>query len=440
MKSLNLILLLAELRKPSSRRYKCSLTVVYAKYFGSNGRTLLATTNYGKEQTRSQWRKKLGRSPGKQLQLILQQQQHQQTLALQQQLFEIILGRLFTQPENKKSIYNADNGAVMDISEAYPVEGSNPYILGGKCNIGKLSGSQQDNIVLNAHEVVIIPDDQEPVPVDEAQSPELNETLPVLSSSENKLQLEQNCGSRDISQESYGDSYSENNWSNTMNPIVPNVTENHWKTEIYIEPIYPIFNDNIPDMGSHNNAHNFDEISYKNEGSMSAESNDGQKFNLILLDVDFPNDPLSTNEIPNESENNASEEPNSDFKLKVVHYHLVISSGFSIQCEKHGLNKVLLIRTNQLPAEEEIRKRRWKWIGHTLRKSSNCITSQALNWNREGKRKSGRPKNTLCWEIESDMERMNNNWKELESIAQDRVGWRMLVVGLCSFTRSNRCK
>ncbi|VDP47412.1 unnamed protein product [Schistosoma margrebowiei] len=32
-------------------------------------------------------------------------------------------------------------------------------------------------------------------------------------------------------------------------------------------------------------------------------------------------------------------------------------------------------RTNQLPAEEEIRKRRWKWIGLTLRKSSNCITS-----------------------------------------------------------------
>ncbi|VDO55696.1 unnamed protein product [Schistosoma margrebowiei] len=33
-----------------------------------------------------------------------------------------------------------------------------------------------------------------------------------------------------------------------------------------------------------------------------------------------------------------------------------------------------------------------------------------------------------------------NNWKELERIAQDRVGWRMLVSGLCPFTRSNRCK
>ncbi|CAH8650385.1 unnamed protein product [Schistosoma mattheei] len=85
-------------------------------------------------------------------------------------------------------------------------------------------------------------------------------------------------------------------------------------------------------------------------------------------------------------------------------------------------NSLLWERTNQLPAEEEIRKRRWKWIGHTLRKSSNCITRQALTWNPEGKRKRGRPKNTLHWEIEADMKRMNNNWKELERIAQDRVG------------------
>ncbi|CAH8678058.1 unnamed protein product [Schistosoma haematobium] len=103
-------------------------------------------------------------------------------------------------------------------------------------------------------------------------------------------------------------------------------------------------------------------------------------------------------------------------------------------------NSLVWERTNQLPAEEEIRKRRWKWIGHTLRKSSNCITRQALTWNPEGKRKRGRPKNTLRRIIEADMKRMNYNWKELERIAQDRVGWRMLVSDLCSFTRSNRCK
>ncbi|VDP31614.1 unnamed protein product [Schistosoma margrebowiei] len=65
--------------------------------------------------------------------------------------------------------------------------------------------------------------------------------------------------------------------------------------------------------------------------------------------------------------------------------------------------------------------------GHTLRKSSNCITRQALTWNPEGKRKTGRPKNTLRRIIEVDMKRINNDWKELKRIVQDRVGWRMLL-------------
>ncbi|VDO71336.1 unnamed protein product [Schistosoma margrebowiei] len=103
-------------------------------------------------------------------------------------------------------------------------------------------------------------------------------------------------------------------------------------------------------------------------------------------------------------------------------------------------NSLLWEGTNQLPAEEEIRKRRWKWMGHTLRKSSNCVTRQALTRNPEGKRKRGRPKNTLRRIIEADMKRMNRNWKELIRIAQDRGGWRMPVSGLCSFTRSNRYK
>ncbi|VDO58186.1 unnamed protein product [Schistosoma margrebowiei] len=71
-------------------------------------------------------------------------------------------------------------------------------------------------------------------------------------------------------------------------------------------------------------------------------------------------------------------------------HNAITSSGSSSQCEKYVLtkaisNSLLWERTNQLPAEEEVRKRRWKWIGHTLRKSTNCITRQALTWNPEGK-------------------------------------------------------
>uniref|UniRef100_A0A183KV68 Transposase_23 domain-containing protein n=1 Tax=Schistosoma curassoni TaxID=6186 RepID=A0A183KV68_9TREM len=38
-------------------------------------------------------------------------------------------------------------------------------------------------------------------------------------------------------------------------------------------------------------------------------------------------------------------------------------------------------RSNQIPLEEEIRKKRPKWIGHTLRKAPNCMKRQALTWN-----------------------------------------------------------
>ncbi|VDO57016.1 unnamed protein product [Schistosoma margrebowiei] len=98
-------------------------------------------------------------------------------------------------------VYKPNSVTVIPIAKACPVEGSKLFIPEVKCNIGKLSGSQQDNIVLNTHEVVTIPNDHKPDPVDEAQSLELNEVLLTLSNSENKLQLEQNYGSCDINRE-----------------------------------------------------------------------------------------------------------------------------------------------------------------------------------------------------------------------------------------------
>ncbi|VDO82575.1 unnamed protein product [Schistosoma margrebowiei] len=60
-------------------------------------------------------------------------------------------------------------------------------------------------------------------------------------------------------------------------------------------------------------------------------------------------------------------------------------------------NSLLWERTNQLPAEEEIRKRRWKWIGYTLRESLNYITREALTLNREG---SGKEESQRTYYVE----------------------------------------
>lgn len=50
----------------------------------------------------------------------------------------------------------------------------------------------------------------------------------------------------------------------------------------------------------------------------------------------------------------------------------------------------------------------------------------------ETKWTSTSPNDTLLLEMEIDMERMNNNWRELERkvLERERVGWRILVSGL----------
>ena len=55
-------------------------------------------------------------------------------------------------------------------------------------------------------------------------------------------------------------------------------------------------------------------------------------------------------------------------------------------------NKDLWERTNKVQIEIGILKRRWGWLGHTLRKPNSNITRQALTWNPQGRRKKGRPK------------------------------------------------
>jgi hypothetical protein len=66
--------------------------------------------------------------------------------------------------------------------------------------------------------------------------------------------------------------------------------------------------------------------------------------------------------------------------------------------------------TNQVPAEEKIRRRRWRWIGHTQRKPPTNITRQALTWNPQGKRKRGRPKNFWRRDLEADANQTGCSW------------------------------
>nr|KAG5703672.1 hypothetical protein BaRGS_002546 [Batillaria attramentaria] len=48
----------------------------------------------------------------------------------------------------------------------------------------------------------------------------------------------------------------------------------------------------------------------------------------------------------------------------------------------------------------QVRRRKWRWVGHTLRKEPGCnITRQALEWNPQGKEEEKAPQADLEEEL-----------------------------------------
>ena len=72
-------------------------------------------------------------------------------------------------------------------------------------------------------------------------------------------------------------------------------------------------------------------------------------------------------------------------------------------------NRELPKRANLEMLSEEVRKRKWRFIGHILRQQpdNDCVT--ALTWTTEGKRKRGWPNTT--WQRTVEKERSKAGWK-----------------------------
>ena len=99
-------------------------------------------------------------------------------------------------------------------------------------------------------------------------------------------------------------------------------------------------------------------------------------------------------------------------------------------------NQQLRERTNTQTIEESIKIRRWRYIGHVLRKGSKDDTKVARTWTPEGKRKRGRPKETWRRMAEKERDEMGwQSWRAVKEIVMDRSRWRDLCLALCS-TRS----
>ena len=65
-----------------------------------------------------------------------------------------------------------------------------------------------------------------------------------------------------------------------------------------------------------------------------------------------------------------------------------------------------------------------------MRKGKNSITRQALQWNPQGSRGRGRPREKWRRCMEREMKDVGMTWVALSKKAQDRDVWRMFVCGL----------
>jgi hypothetical protein len=64
--------------------------------------------------------------------------------------------------------------------------------------------------------------------------------------------------------------------------------------------------------------------------------------------------------------------------------NIYLRKSFKIFCPNTILSEELWSLAHETPLEQQIKCRKWKWIGHTLRKGPTATGNQALNWNPQG--------------------------------------------------------
>ena len=79
--------------------------------------------------------------------------------------------------------------------------------------------------------------------------------------------------------------------------------------------------------------------------------------------------------------------------------------------------------TNQKEITIEIKRRKRTWIGHTIRKEYKAVERIALDWNPQGSRTRGRPRNTWKRTVLEEIAKEGKTWNEVKKLATNRVRW-----------------
>ena len=107
-------------------------------------------------------------------------------------------------------------------------------------------------------------------------------------------------------------------------------------------------------------------------------------------------------------------------------------------------NKISNVELLQLakmePVDSLIRRQKWRWIGHTLRKDDSCIAKKAMEWNpvSAGSLPRGRPRETWRTAVKKEAGEIKKSWSELKNIAKNRTRWKVGVVDALCPPRESR--
>ena len=93
---------------------------------------------------------------------------------------------------------------------------------------------------------------------------------------------------------------------------------------------------------------------------------------------------------------------------------------YKIQWQEKIRNEDLWEQAGQETVAKQILRRKWGWIGHTIRKPASITTRQALTWNPQGKRKRGRPRNSWRRDTDAELKQQGTNWSGMTRAAHNR--------------------
>jgi hypothetical protein len=75
--------------------------------------------------------------------------------------------------------------------------------------------------------------------------------------------------------------------------------------------------------------------------------------------------------------------------------------------------------TGEKPVALQIKKRKWRWIGHTLRKNDGSTEKQALDWNPQRVRRRGRLKQTWKRTVVEAAAKCHKMWSKVKRLAKN---------------------